>query len=257
MSDNDGATSRNVKEFSPMSPGVVEYSASMEGADSAEPTATSDEPLAQSEEPLDPSAEPLAQSDGDSDLTDPLQLFDAGDSTETPEGDGEAEPFSYESQRFKDLEEFVAKEFGGLSLREAVDSIKQLTEQFTDLRQQQAALSAEKAASQLKADWGVNDAEYARRADAVIAYLNKVRAENPELAAKYDSVEGIKLVWNHLSTKTPGGVKSKGSVARVGDIRSFKRSEIDQMMRNQPAVYQANIAAIRAAMQAGRIDESA
>lgn len=255
MSDNNGATSRNVTEFSPMSPGVVEYHSGMEATDSAEPVAAPDEPRAQSDEPLAQSDEPTE----DNDLIDRLQLFDAGstETSETSEGADEAEPFSYESQRFKDLEEFVSKEFDGLSLREAVEGIKQLTEQFADLRQQQAVLRAEKAAIQLKADWGVNDAEYARRADAVVAYLKKMGEEDPDLAAKYDSVEGIKLVWSHLSSKTPGGVKAKGGVASVGDIRSFKRSEIDQMMRNQPAVYQANMAAIRAAMKAGRIDESA
>lgn len=187
--------------------------------------------------------------------SDDLDLEAELDKLEGVEATDEAEPFSYESEQFKQLEKFVAEQLGIPSLKEAVESIKALQEQVASFEQARQAQTVETTANQLKAEWGVNEAEYARRVTAISDYHKGLLKSNPELARKLDNVEGMQLMWNRISSKKAPGISSsstgKSSSSRSGP--TFKKSDINNWMLNDPQTYQANAAAIAEARKAGRI----
>lgn len=184
------------------------------------------------------------------DLEAALDDFDGveSESTETEE----TEEFSYESEQFQALEKFVKEKFGVESLKEAVEGIIALQNKVAEFEQAQSAQTVEKTANQLKAEWNVNDAEYARRINLISDYHTKLRGSQPELAKQLDNAEGMQIIWNRIQKKSPG-VSSKGTRTTTTSGPTFKKSDITKWMLYEPATYQANAAAIAEARKAGRI----
>lgn len=186
------------------------------------------------------------------DLEAALDDFDGVEATTVETESVEADEFSYESEQFQALEKFAKEKFGVSSLKEAVESIVSLQAKVAEFEQAQSAQTVEKTANQLKSEWNVNEAEYARRINLISDYHSKLRESQPGLAKQLDNVEGMQIIWNRLQKKSPG-VSSKGSKSPASSGPTFKKSDITKWMMHEPATYQANAAAIAEARKAGRI----
>jgi hypothetical protein len=152
------------------------------------------------------------------------------------------------------------KQYMGIDLKEAYESFTSMrdqyasiVEQYNSVKEQSAQQEYQRTMDAIKTDWGVNDAEFNRRAQAVLNYVAKL----PEgLRQQVDNPEGIKLVWGQIAkregTPTKNNVVVPQGQSNVSP-QSFKKSELLVMMTKNPALYESMQAQIIAAYEAGRV----
>jgi hypothetical protein len=204
---------------------------------------------------------------GDAEVTD-TEPVDSGE-TESTSFDLEAELDAHEAELNKlpefQIPDFSAPEFAelseqfeastGIKLAEAAETFAAMQQQLAELQQAQQQDQSESAAKTLMSTWGVQDAEFNRRVDAVLKYVEKM---SPERQALYDNVDGIDLIWRRISgDKTPKASKpaqtASASAATTKSGKSFKKSELRDMMLRSPRQYQAMESAIDRAYALGNI----
>lgn len=190
------------------------------------------------------------------------QLLDAHDAaqTETSQNDGTAD----NAPEASDTPDFNAPEMAklaedfkaamGIDLKQAYETFVQAQEQIIQFQQQRQETELQSTVNSLKSDWGVNDAEFNTRVAAVLDYANKL---DPKLRQAVDNPEGIKMLWNQIEKRqasagsTPGGKSTPTSGA--SNVPTFRKSELFEMMRNNPALYNSRQAEIQRAFEAGRV----
>jgi hypothetical protein len=143
------------------------------------------------------------------------------------------------------------KEYVGVDLKEAVSNYERMV-QAQEAQQHQVLLS------NISSQWGVQGEELDRRIEKVLQVVDKLK---PEERAKYDSIEGIMTLWDRInrgSAKAPAsrGENSASPTSSTGG-KTFKASEIEQMMFNDPAAYNAIQGDLAKALAEGRyIDDT-
>lgn len=216
-------------------------------------------------EPLNPPQQPQS---GATEATETAEeetlqsLLDAHDSTEA--ASVEDTPTTPTTPDFDapEMEGFADqfKQYMGIDLKEAYESFTSMrdqyasiVEQYNAVKEQSAQQEYQRTVDNLKAEWGVNDAEFNRRAQAVLDYVAKL----PEgLRQQVDNPEGIKLVWGQIA-KREGTPTKNTAVAPQGQSnaapQSFKKSELMVMMTKNPALYESMQPQIIAAYEANRV----
>jgi hypothetical protein len=185
--------------------------------------------------------------------------------------DLEAELDAHEAELSKlpefEIPDFSAPEFAelsdqfetatGIKLAEAAETFAAMQQQLAELQQAQQQNESESAAKTLMTTWGVQDAEFNRRVELVLAYVGKM---SPERQAMYDSVDGIDLVWKRISKgkdKAAPGIKPAKSASASAETsksgKTFKKSELRELMLKSPKQYQAMEQQIDRAYQLGNI----
>lgn len=230
--------------------------------------------------PIDTNRSPVTEEAGEDftprsvDLEVSDSEVDAGETTaETESGDTaldlEAELDAHEAELNKlpefEIPDFSAPEFAelseqfeastGIKLAEAAETFAAMQQQLAELQQAQQQDQSESAAKTLMSTWGVQDAEFNRRVDAVLRYVEKM---SPERQALYDNVDGIDLIWKRISgNKTPKAAKpaqtASASAATTKSTKSFKKSDLRDMMLRNPRQYQAMEGEIDRAYALGNI----
>lgn len=206
-------------------------------------------------------------------VLDPAQSIDAQETpaTDTPDNDvsatqapGTDSPTS-ESDSLEDIinelnggsnpEGFEAfaqqfKEYVGVDLKEAVANYERMV-QAQEEQQHQVLLS------NISSQWGVQGEELDRRIEKVLQVVDKLK---PEERAKYDSIEGIMTLWDRINKGSAKAPASRGensaSTSKAGG-KTFKASEVEQMMFNDPKAYNAIQGELAQALAEGRyIDDT-
>lgn len=206
-------------------------------------------------------AEPVGESpvvEASDEAVDPLDALlneaDAAEAAkvEAPSSDEPTAPNfdAPEMQAFNDQ----FKQLMGIDLKQAFEQYTSLSERF---EQQQATIveqTAQASVRSLQEKWGVNEAEFNTRVEKVLAYTAKL----PEATrTQFDSVDGIDRIWSRLSTErsapppNSGGRPSGGSAGADG--KTFRKSELQKMMVENPKLYSSMQAAIRNAYENGGI----
>lgn len=184
----------------------------------------------------------------------------SSDTSETDTADGETSDETKEGIDFESPKvQALAKEFKealGIDLKEAIDNYTQMTQMVQQQTQQRAEQEFQQAATTLKTEWGVNDAELNRRVSAVLDYANKL----PEgLRQQFDSVKGVQLLWAQLERKSGGAppqASSSGDAQRSTNpsgVQTFRKSELMKLMMEKPGTYTKMQAEIERAYAAGKV----
>lgn len=160
--------------------------------------------------------------------------------TELPAFDPSAPEFEQFATQFKQVM--------GLDLKEAIErvqSIETLYAEALSLRSENAAIEAKRS---LQTAWSVSDAEFDRRLDVI----NKYATKYPEQVAKYDSLDGLQVLWDTLSKRkgsTPGSTK-----AAPATPQRYKAADIRKLMSTDVEAYKAREAEFAKAYDEGRVD---
>jgi hypothetical protein len=189
-------------------------------------------------------------------LQDQLALHDAMTETAAPADD--ATPVDdvapdWTSDRMVKMDADF-KETMGVGVKEAYDMFNEIRAELTTLRETKQQDSVTQAATTIQKAWGVNDAEFTRRASEVAAYVKTL----PEATqAAVDNVDGVQLVWQHLQSRraTSNATGGKQGNTSSGTPQSFSRADITRWMMTEPATYNKYATAIAAARLAGRITD--
>jgi hypothetical protein len=188
-------------------------------------------------------------------LQDQLALHDAMTETAAPVDDAapvDATP-DWTSDRMVKMDADF-KETMGVGVKEAFDMFNEMRAELTTLRETKQQDSVTQAAATIQKAWGVNDAEFTRRATEVAAYVKTL----PEATqAAVDNVDGVQLVWQHLQARkaTSNATGGKPGNTTSGTPQSFSRADITRWMMTEPATYNKYATAIAAARLAGRITD--
>lgn len=142
------------------------------------------------------------------------------------------------------------KQYVGVDLKEAIANYERMV-QIQESQQHQVLLS------NISSQWGVQGEELDRRIEKVLQVVDKLK---PEERAKYDSIEGIMTLWERINKGSARAPASRGensaSTSSTGG-RIFRASEIEQMMFNDPAAYNAIQGELAKALAEGRyIDDT-
>lgn len=143
------------------------------------------------------------------------------------------------------------KQYTGIDLKKAFDTYNQMAQQLETIRQQQQEVEFQQAVTNLKSEWGVNDAEFNSRIQAVLEYSNKLPED---LRQQFDSPNGIKMLWKQISKG--GGVQPTTKTVPVqsgGGEKTYRKSELHQIMATNPGLYNKMQAEIQAAFESGRV----
>lgn len=204
----------------------------------------------------DAKPEPAADATETDPQSETLQaLLDQHDASETPEPTTDA-PTKDEAPNF-DAPEMQAfadqfKQMMGVDLKEAYATFTQMQQQLQEANVAREQAAVQQTVNSLKTDWGVNDAEFTSRVDAVLRYADKLK---PELRAQLDNADGIKLIWSQIEKRQSSAPSASASAASPKSTQSgtFKQSELAAMMRNEPQKYAAMQDTIAKAFAEGKI----
>ncbi|ABI33182.1 head scaffolding protein [Phormidium phage Pf-WMP4] len=184
----------------------------------------------------------------------------SSDTSETDTADGAPSDETTEGIDFDSPKvQALAKDFKealGIDLKQAIDTYTQMTQMVQQQTQQQAEQEFKQAATTLKTEWGVNDAELNRRVSAVLDYANKL-PEN--LRQQFDSVKGVQLLWAQIERKSGGAppqASSSGDAQRSTNptgVKTFRKSELMKLMMEKPSTYTKMQAEIARAYEAGTV----
>lgn len=219
-------------------------------------------------EPLNPPQQPQSEATeatetvGTAEEETLQSLLDAHDSTEVANvEDAPTTPTTpdFDAPEMKGFADQF-KQYMGIDLKEAYESFTSMrdqyasiVEQYNSVKEQSAQQEYQRTVDSLKADWGVNDAEFNRRAQAVLDYVAKL----PEgLRQQVDNPEGIKLVWGQIAKREGTPAKNTAVVPQGQSSvapQSFKKSELLVMMTKNPALYESMQSQIIAAYEANRV----
>jgi exonuclease VII large subunit len=162
-------------------------------------------------------------------------------------------PPDFDSPEMSKLSQDFKKAMG-VDLKEAY---QQFTQAATQLAEMQSALqeqAAQTALSTLSTNWGVTGEELDKRVKRVLAITEKMSEKD---RAKYDSVEGIQKLWDKIASKragqTPGNSGQNGSTSANAGKRTYKTSELRDLMTRNPTLYNSQQAQIEAAFREGRV----
>lgn len=193
-------------------------------------------------------AEPLTET------VDPLDaIMDAAEKAEVEEAPSSDEPTAPnfdtpEAQAFNDQ----FKQLVGVDLKTAYE---QYTSMATAMQEQQAAMQQQQAnvaVNALQEKWGVNEAEFNTRVEKVLAYTAKLSESD---RAMFDSVDGIDRIWSRIGGKQSAPPISGGRQGGADSVqpKTFRKSELQDMMLNNPKLYSSMQAAIRNAYESGSV----
>lgn len=179
-------------------------------------------------------------------------LLDAAEAEQTTTAETETPaPPDFNAPEMADLKAMFEEKMG-ISLEEAY---KRYTE-TVQTAEQAAEAAAQATVKRIQSEWGVNDAEFNRRAALVTEYAQKL---SPELQAKFDSVEGVQEIWRRIEGKSKPATTAKsrasgGVSPRTTEAKpTFKRSELQEMQIKQPKKYTQMQSTIAKAYQEGRV----
>lgn len=149
-----------------------------------------------------------------------------------------------------EFEQFSAqfKQVMGLDLKEAIErvqNIEALHAEALALRSENAAIEAKRS---LQSAWSVSDAEFDRRLDVI----NKYAAKYPEQVAKYDSLDGLQVLWETLSKRK--GAPGVAAKTAPSEPKRYKAADIRKLMSTDVDAYKAREAEFSKAYQEGRVD---
>lgn len=207
----------------------------------------------QTEEPTPPATEPPKEGEEQS-LEDKLNALLDGHEAEKPKETetttDEVKPPDFEAPEFQAFNDQF-KQYMGVDLKTAYEQYAEMTKALSQFQQQTELNTAQQAAQSLQKDWGVNDAEFNRRTEAVMKYADTLP---PDLKSQFDSVEGIKLLWARLDKQKAPSAKGGATGTRSASApQQFKKSELFAMMQNDPAKYTSLQGAIKNAYETGNV----
>jgi hypothetical protein len=141
------------------------------------------------------------------------------------------------------------KQMVGIDLTEAMQRYEALTtlhEETVAMRSEVAAIEARR---NLQAAWSVNDTEFERRVDTI----NKYAAKYPDVVAKYDTLDGLQVLWDKLSSSKRN--KASASASDVpASAKRYSAAELRKLMTTDVAGYKAVEADVAKAYAEGRVD---
>jgi hypothetical protein len=141
------------------------------------------------------------------------------------------------------------KQYMGVDLKEAFDTFASMKTELQQMKQQSMQSEATKVKDQLRAAWGVNEQEIARRAEVIQGFASQLP---PNLQAELNTVEGIQLAWRVVSQDNTS-VSSRAITPVTTDKKIFSQVELQNMIINNPAEYAARESEIQLAYLEGRV----
>lgn len=177
-------------------------------------------------------------------------VLDAAEATQAPTEEAQAwTPPDFNAPEMADLKAAFEEKMG-ISLEDAYAKYTEAVELTSRTEEQQTVDTVR----QIQAAWGVNDAEFNRRAVAVTEYVSKL---SPEDQKKLDSVAGVQKVWARIEKQSKVGGKSRASGGvspRTQEAKpTFKKSELMEMQIKDPKKYTSLQSKISQAYREGRV----
>jgi hypothetical protein len=202
----------------------------------------------QSEPETEVEVKPEAQDDG-------LDLDSIVSSLETENAETEAkepEAPDFEKPEFTKLANDF-KEMMGVDLKQAYDAYVQSTQQLQAMQAKIQEMEAQRTLADLQEVWDVTPKELDRRVNAVLKVFDKMK---PEQVEKYNSREGVQQIWASIEKSKAGvtAAPSSGGKKPVTTGKRYKKSEIRDMMMNNPTLYDQNQQQISEAFRLGLVD---
>jgi hypothetical protein len=141
------------------------------------------------------------------------------------------------------------KQMVGVDLTEAMQRYEALTtlhEETVAMRSEVAAIEARR---NLQTAWSVNDVEFERRVDTI----NKYAAKYPDVVAKYDTINGLQVLWDKLSSSKRNKAGT-GASDVPASAKRYSAADLRKLMTTDVAGYKAIEADVAKAYAEGRVD---
>jgi hypothetical protein len=141
------------------------------------------------------------------------------------------------------------KQMVGVDLTEAMQRYEALTtlhEETVAMRSEVAAIEARR---NLQTAWAVNDVEFERRVDTI----NKYAAKYPDVVAKYDTLDGLQVLWDKLSSSKRNKAGT-GASDVPANAKRYSAADLRKLMTTDVTAYKAIEADVAKAYAEGRVD---